>query len=171
MKTGDMAKTLNVSRKTIANWVAVPEIRRFFSEGALRMDDDSDHSGLTTSQRDFNDEDLLVLNTIRLKKTRMNTWADVVKILESGQREGELPASALLVETLSPVEQARILMLARKDLEVAQGRIADLEDRLAEAERLRKEERDELQAEIRKLDREKAVLEYQLEQLKTEGKA
>lgn len=146
----------------------VSELKRFFSEGALRIDEDADNPTATTSQRDFNDQDLLVLNTIRVKKTRMNTWADVAKILESGQREGDLPASALLVETLSPVDQMKSLMLAHKELEVAQGRIADLEDRLVEAERLRKEERDELQAEIRKLDREKAVLEYQLEQLKKE---
>ena len=45
MKTGDIAKTLNVTRKTVANWTMVPELKPFFSEGALRLDDTAEESG------------------------------------------------------------------------------------------------------------------------------
>ena len=114
----------------------------------------------TTSQRDFNDEDLRVLNTIRVRKTRTNTWSDVAKMLAAGEREEELPPSALLMSTISPVEQMQALMTARKDLEIAEARIADLEARLFKSEQDRDVERERI-AELRE---QIAVLKYRLEQ-------
>lgn len=155
MKTGDVARALDVTRKTVANWTTIPDLRPFFSEGAMRGADEGQ-----TSQRDFNEADLYVLNTIRVHKTRTNTWSDVARLLKEGKREMELPATALLMESISPVEQMQMLMVARKDLEIMRARNEDLEAQLEKSEA----EKGDLREEIRKLDRQIAVLEYRLEQ-------
>jgi DNA-binding transcriptional MerR regulator len=154
-RTGDVAKMLNVTRKTIANWTDVPELQPYLSERARGQ------GGRTASQRQFTMQDVFVLNTVRSNKTRMNKWSDITALLDDDSKiDRELPPSALLVETISPVEQMQALLVAQKDLEVARAHIEQLQAQLEAAQLDSKE----AQKEIIRLNRQIAVLEYRLEQ-------
>lgn len=154
-RSGDVAKMLNVTRKTIANWTDAPELQPYLTEGARGQ------GGRTTGQREFTMQDVYILNTVRSNKTRTNTWADIAAIVaEEANWNTNLPPSAFLVETISPAEQMQALMVAQKDLEVARAHIEQLERQL-DASRL---DEKEAQKEIIRLNRQIAVLEYRLEQ-------
>ena len=94
---------MGVSAKTISNWTDQPELAPYFSAPARASD-------IESTQRDYSTDDILVINTIRLTKTRQNTWRDVAKILSSGHREMELPLSATLTKTISPMDQVASMM-------------------------------------------------------------
>lgn len=159
-RTGDVAKMLNVTRKTIANWTDVPDLMPYLSERARGQ------GGRVNSQREFTMRDVHILNTVRSHKTRMNTWADIIALIEDDSKiDRDLPPSALLVETISPVEQMQALLLAQKDLEVARAHIEQLQAQLDDSRQTSKE----AQQEIIKLNRQIAVLEYRLEQYEGEG--
>lgn len=154
-RTGDVAKMLNVTRKTIANWTDVPDLQPYLSERARGQ------GGRSTSQREFTMQDVYILNTVRSHKTRMKPWADIIALVKDESKlDRELPPSALLVETISPVEQMQALLVAQKDLEVARAQIEQLQHQLEES---RLESKDG-QKEIIRLNRQIAVLEYRLEQ-------
>jgi DNA-binding transcriptional MerR regulator len=129
MKTGEVAKMMGVSVKTVTNWTDQEELSQFFSVPARA-------SEIESAQRDYSTDDIYVLNTIRLIKTRQNSWRDVSKILASGHRETELPLSATMAKTLSPLDQAASMMVLKAERDTA---LAQLEDATFEIERLRKE--------------------------------
>jgi DNA-binding transcriptional MerR regulator len=158
MKTGEVAKMMGLNPKTITNWTDQADLARFFSSGA-RM------GGESSSQRDYTSDDILIINTIRLHKTRQNTWKDIAGILATGHREVEMPLSATLTKTISPADQLATIMAIRAERDTA---LAQLQDAAFEIERLRKEineQRDVSSKEIIKLNREIARLELQLELL------
>ena len=157
MKTGKVAKSFGVDPKTVLNWTDNPIYRKFFSEDALG------ESG--QSQRDFNENDVLVLNTIRAERARNTDWQEIVTMLEAGYRTEEFPPTMLLVESAAPIAQyGRVIAL-----------VAERDAALKEVERLnvvikeQKIEKDEvierLQQEIRKLTREIGKLEGKMESL------
>lgn len=154
MKTGKVAKSFGIDPKTVLNWTDHPLFRKFFTHEALG---DADHT-----QRDFNESDLMVLNTIRSERARNTDWEDIAKILEGGYREDELPPTAMLVETTAPIAQyGRIVALT-----------AERDSALAEVNRLKEEAKqkdtvlEQLQREIQKLNREIGKLEGKMEYLK-----
>lgn len=158
MKTGEIAKAMGLNPKTITNWTDQEDLTPFFSEEARRNDESS-------TQRDYSERDLLVINTIRVNKTRQNTWKDVAKILASGHRETELPITATLTRTISAADQMATMMQVKAERDTA---LAQLQDSLFEIERLRKElreQRDEASKEIIELNRQIARLELKLELL------
>lgn len=153
MKTGKVAKSLNVDQKTITNWTDHELLRRFFSKEALG------EAGQT--QRDYTEYDLVILNTIRTERIKNTDWSEIAEILESGKFDQNLPPSALLVDTSAPIQQyGRIV-----------GLITERDSALKEVERLRQETElkdrtiDELQQEIRKLNREIGKLEGKIEMM------
>lgn len=156
MKTGDVAKMMGLNPKTITNWTDQEDLNIFFSDEARRRD-------TSASQREYTDEDVLVINTVRIHKTRQNTWSDVAKILSSGHRETELPITANLTKTISPADQVAAMMLIKAERDTA---LAQLQDAIFEIERLRmelKEQQNEASDKIIELNRQIARLELRLE--------
>lgn len=162
MKTGEVAKMMGLNPKTITNWTDQEDLRVYFSEGALRNDE-------TSTQREYSEDDILIINTIRIHKTRKNTWKDVAKILDSGHRETELPITANLTKTISPADQVAAMMLVKAERDTA---LAQLQDANFEIERLRKElkgQQNESKREIIELNRQIARLELRLELLQEQA--
>lgn len=156
MKTGEVAKMMGLNPKTITNWTDQDDLSVFFTEEARRNDE-------TSSQREYSEEDVMVINTIRIHKTRQNTWRDVAKILATGHRETDLPITATLTKTISPADQVAAMMLIKAERDTA---LAQLEDAMFEIERLRhelKEQREDANREIIDLNRQIARLELRLE--------
>lgn len=152
---------MGLNPKTITNWTDQEDLVSYFSEEAQR----DDGSG---GQREYLDEDILVINTIRIHKTRQNTWRDVAKILATGHRETDLPITATLTKTISPADQVAAMMLIKAERDTA---LAQLQDAIFEIERLRKEnkeEREESNKKIIELNRQMARLELQLEMIREE---
>lgn len=158
MKTGEVAKMMGLNPKTITNWTDQEDLTFFFSEEARRSDE-------TSSQREYSEEDVLIINTIRVHKTRQNTWKDVAKILSTGHRETDFPISAALTKSISPADQVAAMMLIKAERDTA---LAQLQDSMFEIDRLRKElkeQREESSKEIIELNRQIARLELRLEML------
>jgi DNA-binding transcriptional MerR regulator len=161
MKTGEIAKMMGLSPKTITNWTDQEELRMFFGDGA-KIDETSG------KQRDYSSEDVLVINTVRVHKTRRNTWKDVAALLAAGHRETELPASAALTKTISPADQITTMMALKAERDTA---LAQLEDARFEIDRLRNElkaQREGTMKDIIQLNKEIARLELRLELLQQE---
>jgi DNA-binding transcriptional MerR regulator len=158
MKTGEVAKMMGLNPKTITNWTDQEDLASFFTEEARRSDE-------TTAQREYSEQDILVINTIRVHKTRQNTWKDVAKILATGHRETDLPITATLTKSISPADQIAAMMLIKAERDTA---LAQLQDAIFEIERMRKElreQREESSKEIIGLNRQIARLELRLEML------
>ena len=159
MKTGEVAKMMGLNPKTITNWTDQEDLAVYFSDDARRVDE-------TSSQREYSEEDVIVINTIRVHKTRQNTWKDVANLLATGHRETELPISATLTKSISPADQVAAMMLVKAERDTA---LAQLQDAIFEIERLRKElkeQRETSNKEIIDLNRQIARLELRLEMLK-----
>lgn len=158
MKTGEVAKMMGVSSTTIANWTDQPELTEFFSIPARASDPGS-------AQRDYSSDDILVLNTIRLVKTRNNSWRDVAAILLTGHREDELPISATLTKSISPADQVVQLMRITNERDSARAQLKDAQEEIT---RLRKElesergKTPELYKEIGRLEHTVQMLEDEL---------
>jgi DNA-binding transcriptional MerR regulator len=163
MKTGEVAKMMGLNPKTITNWTDQEDLSVFFTEDSRRSDESS-------SQREYSEEDILAINTIRVHKTRQNTWKDVAKILATGHRETDLPITATLTKSISPADQVAALMLIKAERDTA---LAQLQDAMFEIDRLRmelKEQREESSKEIIELNRQLARLELKLEMLQEQLK-
>ncbi len=153
MKTGEVAKMMGLNPKTITNWTDQTDLAVFFSTGARGLDG-------TLSQRDYTDEDVLVINTIRINKTRRNTWKDVAKLLAAGHRDDEFPVTATLAKSVTSADHVIMQMALRAERDTA---LAQLEDAYLEIDRLRQQDKNR-QQEIIELHKLIARLEYRLEQ-------
>lgn len=175
MKTGKVGKAFGIDRKTVANWTDMPQFQKFFS---------SEAKGVDRSQRDYLESDLLVVNTIRAMRAKSADWDEIADFLESGERERELPPSAMLIETTAPIAQyGRIVELqtslesAEEQVDLLQEEVASLRSELQqrvetvrEKERQRAYEREQqLMSEIIKLNRQMARLELQIEMMQAKN--
>lgn len=147
------------------------QFQKFFSAEA---------QGIDRTQRDYLEPDLLVINTIRAMRNRGMDWDEILIYLESGDRERELPPSAMLVETTAPIAQYGRIVELQTTLEAAEEQIEILQE---EVERLRselqqrvdtvrdeerhkaREREQQLLDEIIKLNRQMARLELRMEML------
>lgn len=152
MKPSRIAKLLGVDQKTITNWTDHKLLQRFFTEDARN----------NTRQREYSENDVLLLNTIRAERARNTSWEEIESILENGNLNANLPASSLLVETAVPaVQYERFLALMN-----------ERDSALKEVDRLRSESSakddmiQKLLQEIRLLNREIGRLEGQNEVLR-----
>jgi DNA-binding transcriptional MerR regulator len=142
MKTGVVAKRFNVDPNTITAWT--DRFADFFTSEAMARD---------KTQRDYQPEDIVVLNTIRVERIKNTKWDEILEILKSGRREGELPpefatidaANALTVyteirdlKTLLSNANAEIERL-REDNTAQRKRLEDLIRDAADVERLRED--------------------------------
>jgi len=182
MKTGEASKILGVDARTIKNWIDNPSLRKFFSPSAK-----GEHG---STHRLFTESDILVLNTIRMKRSEGESdWDVIANYLEEGSREQEFPANAISVDTrtipMPQAEQSAKAMATMAERDAALKRVQELEvevERLrsiyedqirqireqhkAEVEQLRGENtsiREQLLREISKLNREIGRLEGQMQ--------
>lgn len=155
MKTGKAAKALDVDPKTIINWTDTGGFAEFFSPGALAQD------GRT--QRDFNESDLVVLNTIRVRRNLGDSWDDIAVFLGSGKRETELPPTAMLVETSAPIAQYGRMVGLTAERDAALARVKELEKQLVESKEENKEIQERLLRDTQALYKEIGRLQAKLE--------
>lgn len=87
MKTGKVAKLFGVDPNTIMDWTGrYPD---FFTPEA---------KGEVHSQREYQPEDLILLNTIRVARKQNAPWEKIRADLEAGERETTLPPEAMTLE-------------------------------------------------------------------------
>jgi DNA-binding transcriptional MerR regulator len=120
MKSGMVARLMGRDPDTIINWTRRPELSKFFSAGVM----------VKGNQRDFNDSDVQVVNTIRALLAEGATWADIAVKLTAGERVLEFPPSAAGVEGITPVEVYGAGVAKTEQLKAAETRIRELEDKL-----------------------------------------
>jgi DNA-binding transcriptional MerR regulator len=136
MKTGELAKILNVDPKTIRNWIDNYGLEKLFSLSARGIDGNT--------QRILMESDVLILNTIhRLRTQNVNDWDEIKAHLESGNRERDFPGNAIDAERrmipLETVEQSATALAIVRERDAARVQIKQLEAELG-AERKRIEE-------------------------------
>ena len=154
MKTGKAAKVFGLDPKTITNWTDNALLSKFFSRDAL--------GEVGASQRDYNEADILILNTIRLERSRGSDWLRIAELLEAGTRDTDLPPTAMMVETTMPIAQFGKIatLLAERD-----GLRSEVERLNGELEK-RDMTIDRQQQRIEDLNRQIGRLEGRIEQIK-----
>lgn len=132
---GDVVVALGVSATTVRNWTEETIFEPYLSHQATRTGE-FEHS----KQREYTEEDLYVLNTIRTQKTRVNSWEDVASKLEDGFRDRNLPEGAALVLPETRAEAFQLVSVARQQIEALQNRVDELEADLKKERQARLED-------------------------------
>lgn len=164
MKTGEVAHRFKIDRKTVRTWVA--DYSEFFTAGA--------RSALEGQlQAEFQAVDLVTLNTIRVERGRKTDWETIRAKLAAGERHEDLPPELTTIDGNNAVVVYTQLKALETRLSEVQSRLESAEAEKAELRRdleaqkveLRREmeaEKLELHKQIRKLERENAVLQFRL---------
>lgn len=134
---GDIIIALNISSTTVRNWTDHAEFRVFFSSRAKR-----EREFENAKQREYTEDDLHVLNTIRTQKTHKNSWEDVAVMLADGFRDKELPESSVLVMPETRGEAFQLISVARAQIDTLQKRVEELEGELKSKEQALSAERE-----------------------------
>jgi len=142
MKTGKVAKAFGIDRKTVTNWTDMPQFVKFFSEDAL---------GVDRTQRDYSEADLVLINTIRILRNKGMDWSDIAVVLEKGERETELPPSALLVEGTAPIAQYGRIVELQATLEATEDQIDELREEIVRLREEAHQRERHLKAEVERL--------------------
>jgi DNA-binding transcriptional MerR regulator len=137
----EVAIMLNVSSSTIRNYTGQAEIQPFLSDHAKRT---GTMSG--AKERRYLIDDVKTLNTVKIHKTQTATWADVIKVLESGYRD-ELPETASLVMAETRSDMFQLLARARERMLAQEQQIEELEQKLVDSESGRREDIERLMKE------------------------
>ncbi len=151
MKAARVAKMLGVNQKTVTNWTDHPALRRFFSLDAISED--------KTRQREYNEADVLVLNTVRNERARNTPWEEIGTILSSGYLDRNLPASSLLVTAAVPAVQYERFLALTNERDAALREV----ERLAQEGKIKDAMLEALRKDVRDLNREIGRLEGKLE--------
>ena len=142
---GDVVVALGVSSTTVRNWTEQEEFKPYFSSRAKRVEEFAN-----AKQREYLQEDLYVLNTIRTQKHHRNSWADVALMLEDGFRDRDLPESSMLVLPETKAESFHLISVARTQIDSLQKRVEELEEQLKSANGVLERERE---ARLRDIER------------------
>ena len=153
MKPAKIARLLNIDQKTVTNWTDHSALRRFFSLDALSED--------KPRQREYNESDVLVLNTIRNERTRNTPWEEIAIILANGYLDRNLPASSLLVDAGVPVVQYERFLALTNERDTALKEV----ERLLQEGKIKDALLETLRKDVRDLNREIGRLEGRLEAL------
>lgn len=155
MKTGTVAKRFDVDQNTIIAWTKrFPE---FFTKEALA-------EGQT--QRDYQFEDVIVLNTIRIERSKNTTWEEIRARLGSGYRDENMPPEFTSIDGTKAIslyaelrELSAQLRKANDEIERMRREAVETENRFFE--RMREKDR-----RIEELIREAATWQVRYDQLK-----
>lgn len=120
MKTGQVAQALDIDPKTVLNWVDHPVLSKFFSASA--------HQQEGQLQREFTQDDLLVLNTIRNLRATMSAnkpdWFVIAAQLDAGRRDNVLPLAAMTANTgVTDMERFEQAIITKARLDSAMNQI------------------------------------------------
>jgi DNA-binding transcriptional MerR regulator len=133
MKTGTLAKRLKIDPKTVKTWT--DEFKEFFSEDALKEIDGQ-------TQRFYNPEDIVTLNTIRVMKGNKIRSEHIRQQLDDGYRERSMPPELSTIDgenamlLYAEVAQLRTQIEERDDeLERLRGQLGEKDERIIRAER------------------------------------
>lgn len=149
MKTGQVAQALDVAQKTILNWVEHPALNKFFSASARLADGQL--------QREFTQDDLFALNTIRNLRAINTDWQLIAEQLDAGKRDSALPPAALTANTgITDMERLETSIITKARLDSALDRIEWYDRRLQQIERERDEWRERYIAETTRIREERA---------------
>jgi DNA-binding transcriptional MerR regulator len=144
MKTGKAAKIFDVDPKTILSWTET--FAAFFSHNAR---------GDNRVQRDYNPDDIIVLNTIHVARSENKDMEEIRLMLEAGQRNPTLPPQAAVMGA----DQAMTVFAQLKQSQTAL-------EQMQEALRKSDGENAELKAENKRLQREVGMWEGRYLELK-----
>ena len=122
MKTGKVADMLGVDQKTILNWTDRPEFQTFFSADALGQG--------RSMGRDYTEAEVVILNTIRTERQKNTSWNDIVRLLNDGVRDTELPPSALLVDSPAPLVQYGKMQQLQAQVDLLERQNTDLREEI-----------------------------------------
>ena len=87
MRTGKVAKLFGVDTNTVADWTL--RFSDFFTPEAR---------GEVHSQREYQPEDLILVNTIRVARKQNATWEKIQADLAAGHRVTQLPPEAMSIQ-------------------------------------------------------------------------
>jgi DNA-binding transcriptional MerR regulator len=120
MKTGAVAKRFDVDPNTITAWT--DRFADFFSSEALAKD---------KRQRDYQPEDIIVLNTIRVARNTNKNWNEILTILESGDRDETLPPEFTSIDGTKAITVYTEMRELRAQLSNANAEVERLRGELA----------------------------------------
>lgn len=165
MKSGELATLLQVTTETIRQWIINPQFEQFFSPGAK-----AEHGGV---HRIFNQDDVLVLNTIRhLRTNGVTDWYEIAQRLEQGERHQKFPPNAISGDPRTvPYEQADMGAKAAATLAERNAALLRVKELENEVTRLRGEldtERKNHMATIERLLREMSDLRHTIGRLEAD---
>jgi DNA-binding transcriptional MerR regulator len=125
MKTGKVAKLFGIDNNTVVDWTN--RFSEFFTLEAL---------GETHSQREYQPEDLIIINTVRAARKDNTSWEQIRADLEIGERETALPPEIMTMQGDSALVLYTQLRTAQLELRNAQEEIERLRSALAEKDSL-----------------------------------
>ena len=158
MKTGKVAKLFGIDNNTVVDWTTrFPE---FFTSEAL---------GETRSQREYQPEDLIVINTIRAARKDNTPWEQIRADLEAGERVTALPPEIMTMQGDSALVLYTQLRTAQLELRNAQEEIERLRSSLAEKDLLMRDALREKDAVL--IEKDKILLERERALGRLEGLA
>lgn len=144
MKTGTVAKRFDLDQKTVKMWTDMfPD---YFTEGAL---------GEGRTQRDYQVEDMAILNTIKIERSRNVPFEQIGAKLAAGDIDNNLPPEFAAIEG----ENAIAIYSQIKSFQV------QIDSLIQEVERLRKDGK-EKDDKIERLNREIGKWQAMYEMLK-----
>jgi DNA-binding transcriptional MerR regulator len=129
MKTTKVAEMLGIDAKTVTNWTENDKLNKFFSDPAK----------VNSKARSYNEDDVRVLNTIRVARETGTDWMEIASSLDSGYRDHDLPPSALLVDTTTTLVQYSKFALAQQKIEDLEAEVERLRGEIERREVLREE--------------------------------
>ena len=143
----------DVDQKTVARWT--DDFAEFFSSDAL---------GDGRTQRSYQEQDIIVFNTIYHERTKNNSDPEKVRaILVSGERRTQLPPEAVVVQGDRVMAVYAELNILRTNLENSQTEIVRLRTEL-DTERKDKEQKiSDLSREIGQWQAKYEILKEQLD--------
>lgn len=146
MKTGTVAKRFDLDQKTIKMWTDM--FPSYFSDGAL---------GEGRTQRDYQVEDMAIINTIKIERARNVPFEQIGARLAAGDIDHNLPPEFAAIEG----ENAIAIYSQIKSFQV------QIDSLLQEVERLRKDSK-EKEDKIERLNREIGKWQAMYEMLKAQ---
>ena len=145
MKTGAVAKRFGLDPNTITDWT--DRFKEFFAAEAIPSDE--------RKQRDYQPEDIVVLNTIRAYRARNIPWDEINVHLKGGERETNLPPEFVSIDGGSAITVYAEMREMRAKLDLAESEI----------ERLRKKNDDDWNRMNEQMKMEREANQIRLEQL------
>jgi DNA-binding transcriptional MerR regulator len=144
MKTGALAKRFDLDQKTVKMWTDM--FPGYFSDGAL---------GEGRTQRDYQVEDMAIINTIKIERSRNVPFEQIGARLAAGDIDNNLPPEFAAIEG----ENAIAIYSQIKSFQV------QIDSLIQEVERLRKDGK-EKEDKIERLNREIGKWQAMYEMLK-----